>query len=357
MRPSPKELLEGYDTDKLTIATLASHSSLQIFHGAKREGFKTVAVVEAQRLWFYRHFGNLIDHFVVVERWGELCREGVIRRLRELNSVMVPHGSYVEYVGLECAESLPVPIFGSRRLFRVEANQSEKMRLLAEAGIPTPKAYALGEEVKGLAIVKLPGAKGGRGYFVERDARRIADRLKRYVNEGVIRDFSEAIIQEYVFGVTAYYHYFYSPVLNRLELLGADIRYESEADGIARVPPRFLEELGVEPTFTVVGNIPLVLRESLLPTILKYGLQFVEATKRLYPPGIIGPFCLESVIDRDLRIVVFEFSGRIVAGTNLYIDGSPYSYLYWDEPMSMGRRIARELKLALERGVLDEVVT
>ncbi|MBV9263596.1 MAG: DUF1297 domain-containing protein, partial [Candidatus Eremiobacteraeota bacterium] len=34
-------------------------------------------------------------------------------------------------------------------------------------------------------------------------------------------------------------------------------------------------------------------------------------------------------------------------GTNLFIDGSPYSYLNYSEPMSTGRRIARELKNAL----------
>ncbi len=42
-----------------------------------------------------------------------------------------------------------------------------------------------------------------------------------------------------------------------------------------------------------------------------------------------------------------EISARIVAGTNLFIDGSPYSYLNYSEPMSTGRRIAREIKNAL----------
>jgi len=107
----------------------------------------------------------------------------------------------------------------------------------------------------------------------------------------------------------------------------------------------------------VVGNIPVVLRESLLPKVLEYGFKFVEVTKRSLPPGVVGPFCLESVIDRDLNIVVFEFSGRIVAGTNLYITGSPYSYLYWNEPMSVGRRIAREIKLAVEKSMLRSVLT
>jgi len=46
-----------------------------------------------------------------------------------------------------------------------------------------------------------------------------------------------------------------------------------------------------------------------------------------------------------------------VAGTNLYLDGSPYSGLLYDEPMSMGRRIAREVKIAKKKGKMDKVVT
>lgn len=84
-----------------------------------------------------------------------------------------------------------------------------------------------------------------------------------------------------------------------------------------------------------MGNIPLVLRESLLPRVLDYGIRFVEETRRSLPPGVIGPFSLEGVIDDEANIRIFEFSGRIVAGTNLYVYGSPYSYLYWGEPMSM----------------------
>ena len=39
-----QEILKGYDKDDLTIATICSHSSLQIFHGARQEGFKTLGI-------------------------------------------------------------------------------------------------------------------------------------------------------------------------------------------------------------------------------------------------------------------------------------------------------------------------
>ena len=60
---------------------------------------------------------------------------------------------------------------------------------------------------------------------------------------------------------------------------------------------------------------------------------------------MIGPFCLETVVTDQLEFKVFEISARIVAGTNPYIGGSPYTELI--EPgLSTGRRIAQEIKLA-----------
>jgi 5-formaminoimidazole-4-carboxamide-1-(beta)-D-ribofuranosyl 5'-monophosphate synthetase len=39
------------------------------------------------------------------------------------------------------------------------------------------------------------------------------------------------------------------------------------------------------------------------------------------------------------------------------LQGSPYSDLIFDEPMSMGRRVAREIKIACEKGVLQQIIT
>jgi 5-formaminoimidazole-4-carboxamide-1-(beta)-D-ribofuranosyl 5'-monophosphate synthetase len=237
---------------------------------------------------------------------------------------------------------MEIPTFGNRYLLRWEADQRLKMKLLEHAGIPTPKLFNDPSLVDRLVIVKLYGAKGGRGYFIARNSKELMDKLRG------IHD--EYVIQEYVIGVPAYYHYFESRVYNRLEIFGMDIRYESNVDG--RIPGL------AEPTFTVVGNIPMVLRESLLPTVQRYGEQFVKAVNELVPPGMVGPFSLESIITDDLSIVVFEFSGRIVAGTNVYMGvGSPYSVLYFDNPMDMGERIAHELREGIRRGILDKLLT
>ena len=87
------------------------------------------------------------------------------------------------------------------------------------------------------------------------------------------------------------------------------------------------------------------------------GEKFVEASKKLVTPGMTGPFCLEGVYDDNGRFTAFEFSARIVAGTNLYVEGSPYSAFIYDEPMSMGKRIAREIKNAEKDNQLVNILT
>jgi 5-formaminoimidazole-4-carboxamide-1-(beta)-D-ribofuranosyl 5'-monophosphate synthetase len=71
---------------------------------------------------------------------------------------------------------------------------------------------------------------------------------------------------------------------------------------------------------------------------------------------MIGPFSLETIVTDDLEFKVFEISARIVAGTNLFVSGSPYADLI-DENMSTGRRIARELRMAKDKNRLMEVLS
>lgn len=51
-----EEILDGYDTSDITIATLCSHSSLQIFHGARKMGFKTLGLTITHSTKYYDAF-------------------------------------------------------------------------------------------------------------------------------------------------------------------------------------------------------------------------------------------------------------------------------------------------------------
>ncbi|BBD71625.1 5-formaminoimidazole-4-carboxamide-1-(beta)-D-ribofuranosyl 5'-monophosphate synthetase [Sulfodiicoccus acidiphilus] len=304
-------------------------------------------VVEKKRRDFYSRF-DFIDSILTYEDLDSAVT------LLNSSDVIVPHGSLIEYLGIERASKLKSKsIFGTRNLFSWESDQKKKMSLLKMAGVKIPEQFEDPEDVDRRVIVKLPGAKGGKGYFVAESKGKVKEGLAEVMRKGLIKDPSEALIQEYVIGVPMYFQFFRSVVKDRIEITGIDVRYETNVDSLRRL----VDPKGVEPSFVVVGNIPLVARESLLPNAFAYAESFVRVVDDLVRPKMIGPFCLETVVTDELDIVTFEFSGRIVAGTNLYIDGSPYSWLYWREPMSVGRRIARELREAKEKGKLEEVLT
>jgi 5-formaminoimidazole-4-carboxamide-1-(beta)-D-ribofuranosyl 5'-monophosphate synthetase len=162
-------------------------------------------------------------------------------------------------------------------------------------------------------------------------------------------------LQEYALGVNVYPSYFSSIIKDDVELLAMDRRYESAVDAIGKIPASEQLDIEVNPTYTIVGNFPIVLRESLLPELMRMGDNVHKKAKELAPPGIIGPFCLETVITDDLKIFTFEISARIVAGTNVGIGTSPYAYLRYGENMYMGRRIALEIKDAVKQKRLNEI--
>ncbi|MEM4046874.1 MAG: formate--phosphoribosylaminoimidazolecarboxamide ligase [Metallosphaera sp.] len=332
----------------MILSTLASHSSLQILHGAKMEGFRTAILSSQTRENFYRRFG-FIDNFLVYKN-----EEEAINLLNSLqDAIFIPHGSLIEYVGIERVSKIKLPIFGNRNLFPWESNQVKKMKLLEMSNIKTPTRFERPEDVDRLVIVKLPGAKGGRGYFTARTKKEVKEGIKQLLDKKMIQNEDELIIQEYIIGIPMYFQFFYSPMLQRVELTGIDVRYETNVDGLRRLPG----DIKADPTFVVAGNIPAVARESILPLAFEYAENFIKTTRNVVSPGVIGPFCLESIVTDQLDIIVFEFSGRIVAGTNIYVNGSPYSWLYWNEPMSVGRRIAREINLAIQKGKIEDVVT
>ena len=343
--------------NKPTIATLGSHCSLQVLKGAKDEGFRTLLVCEKRRLGLYSRF-EFIDEIVEVGSFAEILGDACRNRLKQAGSVLIPHGTLISQMKSDEIEKIDTPVFGNKWILRWEADRDLKEKLMKEAGLKTPQVVRSKNEIKSLCIVKLHGAAGGRGYYLAWNLESFEEGARRLIDQKIIRGESDLYIQEFIRGVPVYLQYFYSPITKGLELLGIDRRYESDIDGIGRIPAK--QQLGagsIEPSYTVVGNIPLVLRESLLEEVYNMGENFVHAAERLVPPGMPGPFCLEGVYDSEGKFTTFEFSARIVAGTNLYLDGSPYSGLLYDEPMSMGRRIARELKVAKKKGELGKVVT
>ncbi|MCA6213478.1 formate--phosphoribosylaminoimidazolecarboxamide ligase [Thermococcus bergensis] len=329
------------------IATYASHSALQILHGARQEGFKTLAFGRERVRPLYTKYFPVADEFIP----QEYPEEDLLKR----KAIIVPTGSFVAHLGIDRVENMRALYYGNKKVLRWESDRALERKWLIEAKIRVPEVIEDPDDIDRPVIVKPHGAKGGKGYFIAKTPEEFWEKVS---NLGVKskEDLREVQIQEYVIGVPVYPHFFYSKLNGELELMSIDKRYESNADAIGRINAEQQLEIGIEPSYTVIGNIPIVLRESLLMDIIEAGERVVKASEKLMG-GLWGPFCLEGVITEDMEFVVFEISARIVAGTNPFIHGSPYTWLRYNEPMSTGRRIAREIRQAIEEDKLAEILT
>jgi len=358
------KIIERYDKPKIKIATICSHSALQIFHGARQEGFKTIGICKRERKKAYEAFPiGRPDKFVIVDEFKEILREENMEFLRKENAIVVPHGSFVEYVGPENLENrFSVPIFGNRNTLEWEGNRKKQREWLEKSNLLLPKEFKSPSEINGKVFVKLSGAKGGRGFFTVNSKEELEKKLEERVNNGIIKkeDSNNITLQEFISGVRYYIHYFYSPFYKngaqvgegRIELLSMDKRIEPIDEsyrGLPEIPEEFFD-------YTVTGNQPIIIRESLIPDLIKSGVNVVDTSIKLFPPGIIGPFCLETIYHPSRGFVTFEISARIVAGTNLYPQGSQYSCYIFQKPMSTGRRIALEIREGIKRRELKKVI-
>lgn len=332
---------------KYTIATLASHSCLQILKGAKDEGFNTLAIATAKSSSLYKRF-KFIDEVIEIENFIKFY--DLQKSLAKRNIIIIPHGSFVAYLGKDYDKKLKLAHYGNKKVLGWEADRLKQRVWLEKAGLAQPRIFSSPSEIDRTVMVKLHGAKGGSDYFIVRNKKEFDKKISTLSGQ-------EYIIQEYIVGVPVYLQFFYSLVTREVELLGIDRRYESNVDGIGRLPSRFQDELNSDPSYTVVGNFPIVIRESLLSDAYKMAEKVIGASQKLIPgKGLYGPFCLETIVTPDCQFYTIEISCRIVAGTNLFTSGSPYSDFRYNEPMSTGRRIAREIKEAIKLEKLNEIL-
>lgn len=324
--------------------------------GARDEGIKSILICEKKRERLYRRF-NFIDELILVDSFHEILDHRCNSILEKNNAILIPHGTLIAQMSSKEIESIKIPIFGNKSILRWESDRSLKEKLMLEAKLNVPKSVFSPREINKLVIAKRHGAAGGKGYFMATTEAEYNKKRDNLISQGIIKGDDDLYLQEYASGVLAYLQYFYSPLKEELEFFGVDKRHESDIDGLARIPSQLQMKMDEVSSFNVIANSPLVLRESLLSEVYSMGERFVAAAKRLVSPGMNGPFCIEGVYDADARFWSFEFSARIVAGTNIFMQGSPYSTLFYDEPMSMGRRIAREVKNAESSKQIDKIVT
>jgi 5-formaminoimidazole-4-carboxamide-1-(beta)-D-ribofuranosyl 5'-monophosphate synthetase len=385
MAISPAEIhrvLEGYAPSPW-VGTVGSHSAIDVADGAVSEGLTSLVLTQSGRDATYaQYFRTLrdphgtrrrgcVDEVWTYPKFADLAAAESQEKLRAHSVLLVPNRAFSSYVPLSAIESeLRVPIVGSRAMLRIEERTEREnyYTLLEAAGIPIPRKIPTPEEIDRLAIVKLPHArrKLERGFFTAATPAEYDKKSSILLGNGTISadDLARARIEEYVLGPVFNFNFFFSPLVPRaegLELLGVDERRESNLDGMVRLPAAQQLELSEAeriPEYTVVGHGTLTVRESVLEEVFRMGERFVDAARGRYPPGILGPFCLQTCLDRDGKPCVFDVAARIGGGTNIHLGvGHPYGNALYRGPMSTGRRIAREIRVAASEGRLREIVT
>ncbi len=373
------EVLRGYDLDDLRIGMIASHSALDTADGAVEENFRTLAVCQEGREKPYvkyfranrdksgRIVNGMIDEVMMLKKFSQILEQENQDILKEKNTLFVPNRSFTSYCGIDAVEDqFQVPLLGSRNLLRSEerGDKRDYYWILEKAGLPYPEPIEA-EDINQLVMVKLPHAVKTleRGFFTAASYEEYCQKADTLLRQNVIdQDGIElARIERYIIGPVFNLDFFYSPISKAIELIGIDWRFETSLDGHCRLPaPQqlTLNDRQINPEYTVCGHNSATLRESLLEKAFVLAEKYVEATQEYYSPGIIGPFCLQTCVDKDLNFYIYDVAPRIGGGTNVHMAvGHPYGNALWRTNMSTGRRLAREVRIALENDCLEKIVT
>jgi 5-formaminoimidazole-4-carboxamide-1-(beta)-D-ribofuranosyl 5'-monophosphate synthetase len=377
------EILEDYDLDKIKIGMIASHSALDVCDGAVEEGFRTLAICQEGREKTYSKYfraerdknGKIIrgcvDETIVFKKFSYILKPENQNRLIKENVIFIPNRSFTSYCSIdEIEDNFKVPMFGSRNLLRTEerGEKHDYYWMLEKAGLPFPERIDDPHDINELVIVKLHHAKKKleRGFFTCSSYKEYKEKSEKLLRQGVItKDLLEkARIERYIIGPVFNFDFFYSPIeekMEKLELLGVDWRFETSLDGHVRLPApqqMTLPEHQIIPEYTVCGHNSATVRESLLEKAFKLGEKYVEATWKYYDYGVIGPFCLQTCVDKDLNFYIYDVAPRVGGGTNVHMSvGHPYGNTLWRKPMSTGRRIAMEIRRAIEMDKLEEIIS
>jgi 5-formaminoimidazole-4-carboxamide-1-(beta)-D-ribofuranosyl 5'-monophosphate synthetase len=356
-------IVGDYDLKNVTVGAIGSHSALEIMDGAKDENLKTICICQKGREQPYRRFKRLADEIILLDKFSDILYVENQEKLRQLNTIMVAHRAFTAYLGYDNIENdLKVPVFGNRLLLRAEERTAPKNQyfLLEQAGIRHPKIYHKALEIDGPVMIKVQEArrKLERAFFIASSYEDYDKKSKQKIEQGLVtkQDLDRATIEEYVPGTYFNLNFFVSPLTGDTEFLGIERRLQTNIHDIASLPARQQMEIDVQIQNIEVGHTPASIRESLLEKVFEMGDRIAIAARKEYPPGIVGPISLQSIVTVDLDFVVYDVSLR-VPGNPIMATTSPYAKYYYGYTMGVGRRIAMEIKKAIWQRKLPDIVT
>jgi 5-formaminoimidazole-4-carboxamide-1-(beta)-D-ribofuranosyl 5'-monophosphate synthetase len=138
--------------------------------------------------------------------------------------------------------------------------------------------------------------------------------------------------------------------------LGFDRRIQTDLDGVLDLPAREQLELNIATQNIEIGHMGVTMRESQLEKIFEAAEKWVQICRKEFPPGMIGLFALQGAVTKDLEFRVFDVSPR-VPGCPCVEPTSPYMKYKYGVEVGPGKRVAMEIKRALRKHRLAEVVT
>jgi len=365
--------------------------------------------------------------------------------LSDLECIQIPNRAFSVYVGGDenCSaieNKFPVPIIGSRKLLKIE-NRGEIEKdyywFAEKASVPCPKSYefkvlktgiTFKEPIDEPMILKAehPHRKFEREFIFAANSKDMEEKVSNEMEAGNLNEESleKARLEQLVLGPHANFNFFFSPldakenwgdaedwysklynvskesarVFLANQFLSIDERRETIFDGLKRLPIDVQEKLRKVPSFEVTAHVLMSLRESLLKDVHRYADAFLSATRKHEPPGIIGAWCLQTLMTWDkvskyelkpkIRIdftsgvepktaveyglydvpegeepymhipVTQDVALRHGGGTNVHMGiGSQYANAKYQKTMSMGDRIALEIRRAWKSNQLPEIVT
>lgn len=371
---------------------------------------------------------------LILDEYADIVK--YVDDLIELQCVQIPNRAFSVYVGGDeyCSvieKKYAVPIMGSRKLLKIE-NRGEVEKdyywYAKAAGIPYPKPFSFEltnsgirfkERIDQPLILKTEFAhrKYERCFIFAANSEDLEEKVRREMEIGHLdmEGLKAARVEEYVPGPHANFNFFYSP-LNAMEgwgdvedfysklygyspeeartylaneLLSIDERRETTHDGVVRLPAdvQLKVDWGRTPyplTFEVTFHSDISIRESLLKDIHIVANAFLRATQTYEPPGIIGAWCLQTIVTWSMvpKVKVYEnvsvglydvpseadiymhipvtqdVALRHGGGTNTHLGiGSKYANAKYQRRISMGDRIALEVSRAMKKRMLNEIVT
>ena len=119
-----------------------------------------------------------------------------------------------------------------------------------------------------------------------------------------------------------------------------------------------LKDMRIYPQYEEAGHIATTVLESMLEPAFEIGEKFVYIARKMTPPGVIGPFSLQSMITPGppkKEIIVFDVSPRVPGSPGIF--ATPYSGYLHGHSISMGRRVAMEIKEAVRKRKLGSILT